>query len=353
MPSFFPIRGLANSGVIADVPSYDLPLSAFTSATNVVFRDGAAKRRPGYQSATFNTGTDLPDEDPSWFQTWETGGSVYVAFFCEDSVYVWDGSTLTEATTPTLTNSNLWTSDLYGEYAIATNQLSAPIYNSAANGSTWATLPGWTDIANGAPGGQCKAIRGHKGLLMAVGLPNTPYTVYWSDLGELGAIPDNWATADPSSFAGFVDLDSADGDVVDCRQLGDVMVVYCRFAAYAFTFTGNIRSPFTVRRLFNWGLVSQECVQSYGSYHFCVGDRAIYIHDGSTVNRIGSNRVEAEFFNEKAGAREYFRVSKYPDQHEIMIYAPKPASVAPRRNIAAVICRDRFSLELGHGHVLV
>lgn len=316
-----PVRNIGKYGLNTDTPPYDLPLEGFDTVLNCVFRHGKMQKVPGWIPTDFGSGTD-PGFDMLWFDTWNSGGIIRSALFGDTQIRIWDGSTLSTATvSPPITalGDKKWITERYSAHLIATNNVDDP-YVTTDQGANWGTLPGWTDAANGAPDTTCKVIRAHKNYLFALGIDGQPYTVYMSDVGKLGDMPTNWATTDPGSFAVAFDLQAADGPIVDAAELGDYLIIYTELAAYAISVTGNVANPVNVRRLFSWGLATQECVVQYENLHFCVDERVIYVHDGTNVRRIGDNKIERLFYDQILQNAESIKVARNLYEHEILVY---------------------------------
>lgn len=316
--SYVPLRDLGKGGVVRDLPPYSLPPNVFSGGENTVFRDGRVSKLKGWQPVQFAPPSTDPGMDCYWFNSWQVDGSKYTAFFGSNQIKVWNGNALNNATIPSMGIETTWVSENYGKFLVAVNGSGDPIYNTADDGSTWATLPGWNDAD--APQATCRSIRAYRSYLVALGVDGQPYTVYFSNQGRFGAIPDNWATADPTSFAASYDLQAADGPIVDAAVLGDSLIVYTTNAAYAFTSTGNIKAPMSMRRLFSRGIAAPEAVQAFENLHLCVSDKLIYIHDGSTIQRVADKRIETYFYGSLLANQQTIKTALNDEDHELMIY---------------------------------
>ena len=344
MPNI-PVHELGTVGVISDYPPQDMPLNGFTDSLNMHFRHGRIEKMLG----RVDTGIVFDDDpggsptlnyDPRWFQTWLYNGDPYVAFgttsrilYSSDFLTVAVASLFREDTitvaTPTPTE---WQSDVYGDYAIMNplEDAEGPFYSSTRDGSVFTVLPGWGNAAASggggasAPTGAAKFVRSFKNFLVAV-QDSDPYTLNWSNGGQPNAFPPDWTWDDPGSLAGRKAFGANDGCIVDAVPLGDTIIVYTEFAAYAAVLTNDLR-VFGFRRLFSWGLVNWECAAQFENFHFCIGNGAIYIHDGSRVRRVADNRVEERFF-EELQSYERVHVTKHAEEHEIIIYYSKTSAV--------------------------
>lgn len=315
--AIIPIKNLGSIGVVTDQPPCDLPLNGISNAVNCMFANGMVSTTLGWRTVPIAGSNFLP-ANLTWFQSYEFGDNVYTAFF-GNNIRVWNGVTLiTPTTAPAITASGIWSTDVYGDWVVATNEFDFPIYNSTKDGSVWSVLPGWT--AAGAPNADCKAVRSYKSYLFAVGITGKPYDVAWSNLGVLGNFPNNWDSTDPTSFAGTVTLAQSDGPVIDCRPLGDSMIVYTAYAVYAFTATGNVNNPMNVRRLFAGGLCAKDAVSIVQNRHLAVGERYLYAHDGSSVQLVAHGVIEDDFYKMQVKDLLTVRTAHDEEEHRVLIY---------------------------------
>lgn len=335
-----PLRGFGDVGVIADLPPNDLPLNGVSRAENVLFRDGRVTKASGYRLLeTFDEGS--PRNFGYWLQPWRYSGAQRLAIFRQDSVAVWDGNTITTSglrnqdntADITLTLSTTWQSDVFGGFAVASNNVDAPLFSwnastSQADGTRFAVIPGWG--AADSPGGAVKALRSFKNFLFAIGSASEPYTVYWSDAAPVDSFPQSWDYADPTTLAGFTILQAADGVPIDGQALADQFVIYTQRATYAASFRpGDTTFPFDFRRLWPWGAVNTDCVAQFENRHFVVGDEVIYVHDGVTNTRVASRKVERQIFRE---IFDLSRVRVVPNvkANEVWIYYPTDSGGSAR-----------------------
>jgi len=310
-----PIRNLGAGGVVTDVLPFDLALNQFSSSSNVVFRDGKAEKIPGWTEVIEVDAT----ADAYWFHAWkDVDGSVYAVFGLDADIKLYNGAAMSNPAHPTLTATHTdWQMDQFGKFVLLNNQFDTPMYSDDSDGSSFAVLPGWTTSINA----KAKVVRPFKSFLVALWVGNDPYTVYWSDESAPDAIPDDWDYTATTNLAGRNALPAADGQLVDGLTLGDAFIVYTDFAAYAMRLVANTTYVFSFTRLNARGLLNKNCVVSFETQHFCVGDQVIYIHDGSRITRIADNRVEHKFFSEIADGSKV-SVAKDEANHEVLIYYP-------------------------------
>ena len=114
--------------------------------------------------------------------------------------------------------------------------------------------------------------------------------VMWSDSADPGTMPGTW---DPGidNDAGFVDLASGEGPVIDGLALRDSLMIYRRASTYAADFVGG-NQIFTFRKVFaNSGILNRNCVTEWEGNHVVLTDDDVLLNDGFNVRSIADKRV--------------------------------------------------------------
>lgn len=321
-----PIRNMGDVGVVTDSPPYSLPPNAVTGGKNVMFRDGKAMKALGNKLITYFTAGGAA----SWFETWQPSAGTYkqAIAFADGTIQVWDGAAKSSPTiqdqgggATTLSASDAWQSTVFGKFCVLNNRSNIPVYSwnsgtSLPDGSVFRMIPGWG--AANSPSGAVKAVRAHKNFLVAGGVAAAPYTVYWSDAATTDSFPQSWDYSSTTNLAGFVDVSTADGPIVDIQELMDYMVVYTEKATYALQYVGGT-DVFALRKLFGSGIINRECAVQFQGRHLCVSGNKIFVHDGVNIEYPAERRVEQQFFSEASRASRILTAVSV-DRSEVWIY---------------------------------
>lgn len=324
-----PIRKLGLHGLAypSDTPPEDPPLNAFTDGDGGAFRDRAARKTYGYRNEVI----DFP-EDVFWFQSWEDGDVITVAFAAEDQIYTTvDGQYVNQATLEDqagavmanmATPSQRWQSDVFGRFCIMNNTQDIPVYSEAYTAGPPAVwnfkeIPGWgTGVG---PTGSVRSIRAAYNHLIALGVVNYPYTVFCSTRGTPEAMPTSWDTSDTTQTARSFPLQSKDGPIVDGGMLNGRFMIYQRYATTALDYVGG-SYVFNARRVIDVGLCNPDAFVAFENFHLVVGEKEIVIHDGSSiVARPDDNRIRRRFYGEVSDLTKV-KCSKCYMNHEVLIH---------------------------------
>lgn len=303
-------RGLGQKGVNADLPAYDLEVNELSEASNVRFFDGTARSHSHHDDAFSATIQSGGTELQAWL---DRDNATQYAYSTADTLYRWDGSAFQSASSG-LTSSSVWDSVVFGDSVIFNNGADQP--QMLENGDTsFSTLTGW-DSNN-----RCKVIRRFKNFLVALYITESgtqnANKVLWSDESETDSVPDNWTITDPASLAGDNIISSDDGEIIDGFELGDVFIIYTKRSIYEMSFIG---APLVMsfRKISANTLIGRKAVASFDNYHFCIGEREIYTHDGQTINHIADQRVKDRFFSGLVD-RDSIRIEHNPVTKEVWV----------------------------------
>jgi hypothetical protein len=275
-------------------------------------------------------------KDQLWMQPWEDDDTVSIAFGAADEISTTiDGINIVTATilnqvgaASVVAPCTGWQSDVFGGFCIMNNRVGIPYYSSAFATPTWTfrEIPGWG--AATSPSGAVQSVRSFQNHLIALGVDGSPYTAFISDQGSPEAFPTSWDYADPTKLARRFPLQSKDGAIVDGGILNDRFMIYQRYACVALEYVGGA-FVMAARRVLDVGLINRDAWCQFENFHFVVGERAVYIHDGSQVTRPDDDFVENRFFGELSDPAAVF-VTKDEENHEILVYYPTTGSVPNR-----------------------
>jgi len=296
-----PLRNIGQGGIVTDQDPYDLELTQFPTGNNVSFESGRIGKANGY-----NLITDLA------FQPTGCGGFLLDSYNSLivgsiNKLYKFNGSTVTDVTktsdATTYSNSARWELTQAGRAIIANNGADPPQF-LLHSGSRFADLTNWP---SGATTGSIKNF----GSFMVMAGYNTsgtqhPFTVRWSDEFDSTTVPDDWSITSTTNLAGENILSGANGILVDQLPLNNSNMIYAERGVFAMDFIG---APlvFSFREVFNDdGIINRGAVASFMGQHLVVGQRDIYIHNGSTKRSLVDKRVRRTFFSELRDPRSVF-----------------------------------------------
>ena len=288
--ALFPVRDLAQYGLVLDTSPFDAPLTAWTLGTkNVRFDGGRVSRAPVFRSVR-----PLEIQEPRSMvniKPYEGLDKIIVGYA--------DGR-LTQ-----LSNGVL--SDVHpGSFSGFTSEsphsfcyLSDILYFNREdhipwylprNGASFEPLPDFpSDV-------RFKLLRAFGSALVGFGVTLNgvyyPSMAYWSDLVPFGAVPGSWDIGDPTTSAGNNVMAEMEDPIVEAQPLKNAMVVYSQKESWLMEQTGD-NSVFAFRRLFsNAGAMSANCVVEVDGIHYVFGYDDIYKHDGISKVSISEGRVK-------------------------------------------------------------
>ena len=377
-----PVTGLAQLGLIRDVPAVALPPNAFSDCNNVRFRDGAVFKMEGDINVLPNIQYDRSDI-LKYIVWWPNpnlsfANSGYYLIILEqdnadsttrvDNAYIIQinevGIELGDSN-PELTPS----SDFFkGEFQVGgdwqhtffqggfsliiNNGLETPHYlldnegnlDTASVGDTDADgnhrllpLPGWDSYANvdGVVIATVTAgiIRSFGDFLVAGNLVERdsddevirglPGIIRSSDIAAPGAIPQNW-----NPFAVAVNTADEftvtnDGIVQDMIELQGSLYIYSNSSISLMSRTNSPTVPLSVRDVTTaYGALTTDAVLEFDGRHFVVGSQDIYIFGGhpGSIKSVADGRVRQFFYdNLNPLAVDQTFVLRYQQKDEIWI----------------------------------
>lgn len=283
------ISNLSGIGVVKDLPYFDLPVNAFTEATEMQFQGPFIKRGASYsQKASIVTGTPnfiVPD------------ASVYTT---TTKAYIYTGSSPVDITRVagnyTMTGANRWNSDWLSSFLILNNGKDAPQkieYNSTFGATPLADLPAWP------AGCYAQVVRSFRNFLVAYnvykGGVRYPTMVKWSNSAAPYSLPDSWDETDATKDAGETILQDTSDPIIDALPLngsgGEVNLIYTQNATWGMRLSGNSFIFYFAKVFDDIGILAQDCVKSFRRRHFLVTKDDVVVHDGFQAESISTDRV--------------------------------------------------------------
>lgn len=310
--TFIPIRNLGQFGVNQDKPPWDLRINEFSAANNVRFSEGSVSKTPRPVLVE-----DLA-ESPVWAHIWIREGIPTIAYASQDELFVNTGSGFVNASRIAsfgYSGTEDWQSFTWGQSVVFNNGADVPQILDPGE-TNFTDLPNWPDNL------RAKVVRSYRAFMVAVGVTEDgffdPNAIAWSTEAAPGEVPTTWDPADTTALAGRNPLDFAGGELLDCRPLGDVNIIYGQLATYSMQFIGG-NDVFSFRRVFEEGIICRDAVAPFDKFHLVVGPTQIYIHDGNSMRYPAHNRVQKTFYSE-LGDRDTVRCLTNPKTKEVWIY---------------------------------
>lgn len=313
-----PITGIADIGVLKDLPVAEVPPSGWTDVRNVRFFDGAVRKAEGYSKL-------LPTPGVAPY-------SLFPAPFGDQQFWIFLGTTKARGylagTTADITPSsgdftglvgNLWNGGSFNGLPFVNNGVDLPhVWNPPSLATRLTPMPNFPTTV------RAKVMRPFRHFILALhvtkGGTENKRMVKWSHSASSG-FPSTWDETDATKDAGEVQLPIGDEELVDCLELGDFNIIYSQGQTWLQRFSGS-RDIFAFFRVFgNVGLLSQDCAVVFRRHnsppmHFVVAQDDIVVHDGVRVQSVASSSIRRFFFNR-------LDQSKYRWTHVVPLYKSK------------------------------
>jgi hypothetical protein len=198
------------------------------------------------------------------------------------------------------------------------------------------------DLPNWPPQTRCKAICPYLQWLVALNVTKSDGVNYftmvkWSASAAAGNLPVSWDNTDPTLDAGEATLSDTPGSCVWLESLGDVGIIYKSDAIYAMQYVGGT-GTFAFRRLFKIdGPLNARCVVSLRNKHLVVAYNDVYVHDGSSIESVVTDRIRKELFD-SITSLEYVFARHDERNNEVWICVPTDRlsdGITPNENFRA------------------
>lgn len=316
-----PLRDIGKLGVNTDWSPFDLPVTAWTMATNVRFHDNRIKRGPVFSSID-----TLTNSQPRFFRPYRLlNGSFEFLLLNQDGTIVsWRCSTPQGTPVETDISASGWTVSS-PKLTYTTELFNDVMYVNRSDRVPWAKRNSdnvFVPMANWDTNWRCDALRSFSGVLVALnvtkGGTKYPTMVKTSDFTVAGAMPLTW-NADTNNSATENLLTDLNSPLVDGMSLRDRFILYAGNETWVMEYRGD-DLMFNYKRLFyDRGMVSQNCAAEYQSIHYVFGNDDLWQHDGYTHKSIAIGRVRDFVFNNlvRSEAHQFF-VLNNPKLGEIL-----------------------------------
>jgi len=285
---------MGGTGIISDIPPYDLPPNALSAGVNVRFENGKITRAPVFKEVHEYTDDDFTPVFAFSIPPISNGAEDIVAINQDGSqILSVIGQTVLDYTplVPYTLGSvdDTYTHTFLGNVAYFNRKTSVP-FQKRPSDLTFAPLENWDDDW------RCGALRSYKDFLIALnvrkGAVEYPSMVKWSDLSSFGGPPPSWDVASTTNSAGENILNEMREPLVDGLSLRDSFILYGSTEVWIMDYIGG-NFLFRFRKLFKEsGVISANCAVEIEGLHYVFGKNDIWLHDGTTKKSIihGTNR---------------------------------------------------------------
>ena len=329
-------------GMVTDVPAYELPPEAWTTAVNVRCESGRVYKTQG--STLF---VDPPTVTPYYVLNAVTPVNNYWIYAGLAKVYVTDGTSHYNITRQsgavdvdyTGSANDIWTGCVLNGIPIINNGVDAPqVWNPVNTSTKLAELTGWSTMPTGSST-RCGAIRPYRTYMLAMDVTESsvrdPYAVIWSHPADVGTVPSSWDYSDPTKDAGKVSLADTPGFVLDSCQMDRINVIYKEDATYAMQLIGGTYVFRFDKALGATGMLAKNCVCQIKDKHFLVTQDDIIVHDLSQKQSVLTSRMRRRLFGidsiiNPAYQRNCFVLPNYK-RNEAWFFYPTAGSQFPNR----------------------
>lgn len=310
-------------GVVKDLSVHELPLGAWTDASNIRFLDGYAYQFLGhgevYNSPAFAPQFVMP-VNVAQVRYW-----LYATATKQFVVTNTGGTTMhTDIThlTPRAGVVNAWSGFVFGGIPILNVDGSGvPMYWDQNLTHKFLDLPAWPSTM------RCKVLRQFKNFIIALNITkagvNYPFMMKWSSPAVPGAVPTTWDEADATNDAGEFDVGDGQDPLIDGLTLKNSFIVYKESSTYAVDYAGGV-FIFNNRKVFGMsGLLNTGCAVEFDAFHFAVTGTDIVIHDGYNATSVLDKRARRAFFQDiDVTNKGLVFVFKNPFLNEIFVAYP-------------------------------
>lgn len=300
------ISGLADLGIVSDVPAFGIPDNAFSAGQNVRAFHGRVTNFPGY--AVYAT---PPIEPYGLFAAQDPDRTPFFVEAGLTKVYVYDGQTHSNITRQTgavdvdyTMNEyfDRWTGGVQGTLGFLCNGADSPqqwdsinpavklkdmVYD-AETGQTWGDLSY-----------KAHAMRSFRGVIVALaptrGATSLPSTVQWCNPLEPGGVLPDFVPR-VSNFARERTLGETAGPIIDGARLRGDFIVYKDDATYRMSFIGGNEVFRFVLLPEHRKIINRGCIGVINEGHVIAGSDDVYLFDGNIFRSLLDHRRRT-FYN--------------------------------------------------------
>lgn len=289
----FPIANAGQYGVVSDIAPHEIPLNAWSAASNVHFLGGYAEKVLGYRNLYGGASVS-----PRFLTTVRPiTGSPFWVYAGVSAVYCYDTAHHNITRASGAYTSGNWQGGVMNGLLFLNNGVDKPqIWSPANNTQLLVDLPNWPTSTTAA------VVRTFKNFMIALDVTKSggrdSRLVKWSHPAGVGTYPSSWDETDPTKDAGEYSLAETDGIIKDCLPLRDVNIIYKDDSIWGMSFVGglDIFRFFNVFR--NVGILAKNCaVEFQTGQHTVFARDDIFVHDGQSINPIVRNKIRRRIYD--------------------------------------------------------
>lgn len=319
------VKGLAQYGVITDVPPFETPANAWTEVRNCNFENGGISKsgtRELVMVPAVSTANKIYGKDGAIF--YSTGNRIY------------------RGTGVSNIDISKGQKDYQGDLEWFATELSGVlIFTNEANNPQM-LLPNSTEMLDLTAWGtenstsvvwRTSKLRAYKNFLIAIGMQENGVDyiqrIRWSDLALPNQAPPSWDATSTTNSAGFNDLSEAKGKLIDGLSMGEYFVLYTTQEVYVMSYVAG-NDIFTFRKVFDdISMLAPECVCQVKGGHLVITTSDIVIHNGSSWESIITDRIKKDLFQSiTSGDPSKVKVQSYPAKQEVWVLYPSTKDAA-------------------------
>lgn len=349
------VRSIGGTGVIKDLPAFELPPEAWSHANNVRFIAKRIEKMGGYFPVLAES---MPDETPlailtrnnTQDQLYGTSESLYLVNgrqhlnvsklidnpdFDADQAENPDTNPKKIRATYEASPESTWYYTTLSNAIIMNTPLNNP-QGLVPYKDSFDDIPGWgwpskdkrpdAEKPDEKPPRDWKAgrIRSFRNYLVALSMieqgVEVPQRVRWSNVAYVNELPPDWIEDDEARDGGFNDLTDANGRIIDGMALRDSFVIYTDQETYLMEYVGGVLI-FQFKKLFSdSGILAPECAVEFEQKHFVITKDDIFVHNGSSKQPVASGRIKQYLIEEISSVNPAAtKVFAYTPQKEIWI----------------------------------
>lgn len=306
-------------GVIKDQPSHEIPVNAWSDASNIRFRENAAERFKGEKQLF-----DAPAVTPYWLHQYNQGGKRWWVHAGLSALYADDGSArsvITPASAPTGAVDDRWTGGVLNGVLIANNGVNVPI--------SWGGTGVAVNLVNWPATLRAAVVRPYKNVAVALDITKSgtryPQMLKWSHPASPGSLPSSYDETDVTKLAGETEALAEDPSLmVDMLPLGDANIIYKESSMWSMTPTGG-SDVFRFQRLpGSVGALSRGCIANTDVGHVVLTPGDVVLHSGQGPKSIITSVLRRWIFNQiDSTNRKRAFLTTNPAANEVWVCFPE------------------------------
>ena len=315
------------TGLVTDLPAYQVPPDTWTGLQNVTVSEGFAARARGF-GRVFGTTLHLP----RWLQSVQREGVSEFIYGGDTALAETDGVAHNDITGALVFDStgafNPWTGGTINNIAIA-NNLTGPAMSWVSGAAAALILPDWAATRFAG------AMRVYREFLIAMDITEAGVRdsdlIRWSDAAPPNDVPQSWTAGDQSQ-AGSATASFTPGDLVDGLTLRDQFYIYKTHATYILQLIGG-NLVMSTRPVFSTlGMLTRGCAVEWRGQHIVLTDGDVVVHNGIEAESLIDRRVRRGIFDnldEDNFANSFVVADK--ERQEVWVCFPEIGNVFPNR----------------------